>query len=1611
MKTLKKVLILCLLLTLSVALLTACGDDIDAFQKDNYKKFTITYDVNGEGAVFIDNGYVHKENTYTGGQKLTMPDDPVREGYDFGGWYKDKACTQAVTPGWATADTMTLYAKWDKKPSYRFEFYLKETGENGAVTDTLLFSFDNLYKESKISSSDIKKKIDEVKQNPDIVGKYDNGDYKLSFSFRNSSGSLFSYNTTVKVEGYIDKTEKDANGVGVYKLYTKPVPIERSFSFRSGNTTIAKIKMLEGKFSFAKAEDGQNALLTDDDFVLDEKGNRLMPKAMNLVGKKFVQWKVVTIEKDEYNKDKEVFTYYDANGNKIENGISTSERFIDRTDFEDIDRVEAETEPIKLTVEYYVYGNNEALVQKDSKVVTYDYKVPEPQLEGKKPTYWTYLEANAYMGVKANQKVDFAKDLVKGIETTVIKVVAYFEEVPQKVIFQKGDNQYFGDKDLTSYSYSLEYLNAMLFKGADRTGLDRILGGMYYEWPEKINVPFGKENVVKSQELTDKEKSVLRALYVFKGLQDKNGNLILEPKVEKGQIKLVSVTGKEIKFEGERLVLSPKFELRNDLKVMIDKTSDAKLLGEYDNDGTYYYYTTDFKNNTHSIPTITRTGYTFEGWKIKEIKDGKEIVLENNAYMVKNVTFDVNYVGATFNKNYNVLSDIVIEPVWKPIDYKVTFNASNGANLFEFTYTVLDRLKDADIAKVNNEIQNLLPNVKEADYKYYVFDNFYAEIGGKKVSFTDYVTEIKKPNTDSTKVVYTGNIEFKAAFKFVPYSIQYMIIDGYSAKDQITYIVGKNALNSFDKNGLIEGKEMFDEYASPLKFGKHNFVNGWYYLDSQGNKHEFTKNTKVSVDIDALEFENGVLKVYPQIVEYDVTLFAKGGTFFKNVNGVKKEQGTSITVKGGYFGFELPQGVTLENPGYEQIAATPWDYPAEFNDNGNIRITKKYTLNAQWEMVEYKVTLTIDGAANSTYKGNVEGKIYNDDVPELTVDIIKGKLFDGVDPIYYDYEIKLIDSERNVNFKDGIEVTRNSEIAAVKTLRRIPITLHANGGLYKGSVTNGKERLENYVGEKAVEMHGYANGGYFTKNQQSGWIDQGAPVREFYVFNGWATKENAKFGVDKIYYAYKDGSDLYNSSDKNKENYIWLGAENFKVAADGDVLIDGRAVTLYAQWVPIKTKVNYYQRDGKTPCTAIPNDFNAYFGPEDGFRSPYGVREEITWSLTIGKMDIIKNGEKVSRYATYDVNTLGAMEGNDNDGFYFTTERTVYEYVNVPIIVAVNYKNGETIIKTVNYENGMDDFFENDLKDRPLTLGSGNDKGYVFRKTYVTEDGKYVDGLTDASTSPTVRPYVYAENKIGILSGEKYTITMEVQQAEEKIPIYFRTNYMAATEHSNVTINSIINKYDEAISYPYKHLKVSIKHNAATKSFDQQWLNYYYNNTSLGSLSAWKNNSQSKLGDIVSVTEADVNDKDKAKRDSVNGEPAIIFNVDVKGKWENVDAANKIGEVKIKYTYEEEDKDGNKVTRTLKVESRLIEGSYFNADYEIPNPTPNETSESGNERRTWTVDGNLVDIQDTTVTSELVLKPNLYLTDVAGLADLVKEGSQWVVMLEAKETYVQITNS
>ena len=83
------------------------NDSGTLFKLGAVESWTVAFNSNGGSA--CDTKFVA-----TAEGKLVKPADPTRDGYTFGGWYTDEACTQAYdfsTP--VTAD-LTLYAKWTK---------------------------------------------------------------------------------------------------------------------------------------------------------------------------------------------------------------------------------------------------------------------------------------------------------------------------------------------------------------------------------------------------------------------------------------------------------------------------------------------------------------------------------------------------------------------------------------------------------------------------------------------------------------------------------------------------------------------------------------------------------------------------------------------------------------------------------------------------------------------------------------------------------------------------------------------------------------------------------------------------------------------------------------------------------------------------------------------------------------------------------------------------------------------------------------------------------------------------------------------------------------------------------------------------------------------------------------------------------------------------------------------------------------------------------------------------------------------------------------------------------------------------------------------------------
>ena len=72
-----------------------------------------------------------KDQTPASGSTVSKPADPTREGYTFGGWHTDEACTEAYDFSSPVAADMTLYAKWVKKAADNNGGSGNNAGSNG----------------------------------------------------------------------------------------------------------------------------------------------------------------------------------------------------------------------------------------------------------------------------------------------------------------------------------------------------------------------------------------------------------------------------------------------------------------------------------------------------------------------------------------------------------------------------------------------------------------------------------------------------------------------------------------------------------------------------------------------------------------------------------------------------------------------------------------------------------------------------------------------------------------------------------------------------------------------------------------------------------------------------------------------------------------------------------------------------------------------------------------------------------------------------------------------------------------------------------------------------------------------------------------------------------------------------------------------------------------------------------------------------------------------------------------------------------------------------------------------------------------------------------------
>lgn len=105
----KKFILICaLFIAVSMFILVACNSETDSQQdvgsQDHKVVFTVTFDAQGGSAI--------ESILLSEGEKLVLPDNPVKVGYTFGGWYLDDKFENEFLSEQAIVSDLTLYAKW-----------------------------------------------------------------------------------------------------------------------------------------------------------------------------------------------------------------------------------------------------------------------------------------------------------------------------------------------------------------------------------------------------------------------------------------------------------------------------------------------------------------------------------------------------------------------------------------------------------------------------------------------------------------------------------------------------------------------------------------------------------------------------------------------------------------------------------------------------------------------------------------------------------------------------------------------------------------------------------------------------------------------------------------------------------------------------------------------------------------------------------------------------------------------------------------------------------------------------------------------------------------------------------------------------------------------------------------------------------------------------------------------------------------------------------------------------------------------------------------------------------------------------------------------------------
>ena len=127
-------------------LFTVKYQETNPYDADEIISFTKTFTVEGyipEGETYrvsfdsMGGSIVESIKGVAKGETITLPNPPTKEGFVFGGWYRDTSCRVPFTENSKVTKDMTLYAKWEEFQLIPYSLEASYIGEALNVNDTI----------------------------------------------------------------------------------------------------------------------------------------------------------------------------------------------------------------------------------------------------------------------------------------------------------------------------------------------------------------------------------------------------------------------------------------------------------------------------------------------------------------------------------------------------------------------------------------------------------------------------------------------------------------------------------------------------------------------------------------------------------------------------------------------------------------------------------------------------------------------------------------------------------------------------------------------------------------------------------------------------------------------------------------------------------------------------------------------------------------------------------------------------------------------------------------------------------------------------------------------------------------------------------------------------------------------------------------------------------------------------------------------------------------------------------------------------------------------------------------------------------------------------------